>query len=133
MGVLKLKTNNMNNDAYNDATNEPLYLDNDATPDAAIFDGAAPSPTFDAASGTTSTAVSTIVSDAHISPSEQQQHTNPFYPVNMKNMAKKDTINPTPVPEFPTAVPSDASARSPGLIVCNSPYSLRNCNFSPAP
>ena len=50
--MLKLKTNDMNNDACDDATNRPVSLNNEATPDAAIFAGAAPAPTSGAAAGT---------------------------------------------------------------------------------
>ena len=59
-----------------------------------------------------------------------KQHTKPFSPVNMNKMAKKYTTDTTPVYDSPTASPAEASARSPGLTVSNSPYSLRNCNFS---
>ena len=40
--TLKLKTNDMKNDARDDATNRPASLNNEATPDAALFIGTAP-------------------------------------------------------------------------------------------
>ena len=43
-----------------------------------------------------------------------------IYPVNMKNMAKKGTIETTPTHGAPTAAPANASAWSPGLTVSNS-------------
>ena len=113
----------MNDDARDDATDQPVSLNNEATLDVAVFAGTNPIPT--AASG----AASNIVSDAHIPPSGQKQHTKPFYPVNMDNMAKKDTIDTIPAPESPTTALADASARYSVLIVSNSPYSLRNSNF----
>ena len=43
--MLKLKTNDMNDVACNNATNQPVSLKNEATPDAAVFDVAATAPT----------------------------------------------------------------------------------------
>ena len=42
----------MNNNARNDATDQPISLNNETTPDAAVFAGTAPAPTAVAAAGT---------------------------------------------------------------------------------
>ena len=90
-----------------------------------FFSGVDPSPT-----DVTGAAASTIVPDAHTPPSGVKQHTKPFYPANMKEMAKKDKIDTTPAPNAPTGATADASSLSTGFTVSNSPYSLRNHNFS---
>ena len=113
----------MNDDTHSDAADPPFYLNNEANPDSAVFSGAAPAPT--AAALTTST----IVPHAHISPSGQKHHTKQFSPVNTNKNPNKDTIVTTPVPDAPTAAPADAYSLSPGLIVSNYSYSLRNHNF----
>ena len=41
----------MNDDAPDDATGQPVSLNNKSTPDAAVFAGAAPAPTSGAATG----------------------------------------------------------------------------------
>ena len=79
----------MNDDARNEDTDRPFNLNNEANPDTAIFSGAAPDPTATVAAA----AASTIVPNAHITPSGKKQHTNPFSSANMKNMAKKDTTD----------------------------------------
>ena len=84
----------MNNDTCNNATDRPVSLNNEATSDATVFPSSAPAPTVSAV--TFSGAASTIVPDAHIPPSGQKQHTEPFSPVNMKKMAKKEKIDTTP-------------------------------------
>ena len=56
----------MNNDSQEDATNEPIYLNNEATPGASVLNGAATDPTIATAAAA---ANSTIVPDAHIPPS----------------------------------------------------------------
>ena len=90
-----------------------------------FFSGSDPSPTAAIAVAATST----IVPGAHIPTLGQKQHTKPFSPVNMKKMDKKGTINTNPDPEAPAKASVDASTRSPGFIVSNYPYSLRNRNF----
>ena len=50
-GNAKIKTNDMNNDDRNDATNQPVSLNNEDTPDAAIFVRATPAPSANTASG----------------------------------------------------------------------------------
>ena len=122
-GSAKIKTNRLNDDACNNAINWPVSLNNEATPYNAVFSGAAPTST------SATDVASTIVPDAHIPPSGQKQHTKPFYPVNMKKVAQKYTLGTTPAPYAPTATTADASSRYPGLVVSNSPYSLRNRNF----
>ena len=69
-GTPKLK----NNDVKNDATDRPVYLNNETNLDVAIFYGASSSPTAGNGAG----AASTIVPDTHIPLSGQKQHTNPF-------------------------------------------------------
>ena len=112
----------MNNNTRDGATYIPVSLNNEATTYAAAFSGAAPSPTA-------ATAASTIVPDSHTPPSGKKQRIKPFYPVNMKKMCKKDTIDTTSVPDAPTATSTNASSQSPVLKVSNFPYSLRNRNF----
>ena len=51
MGTLKLKTNNMNNDTHNGATNQPVSLKNESTPDETVFSDSVPAPTAGAATG----------------------------------------------------------------------------------
>ena len=79
----------MNNDACDDATNRTVSLNNGNIPYSTVFDVVAPASTSGAASA------STVVTDAHIFPSGQKQHTEPFYPVNMKDMENKATIYTT--------------------------------------
>ena len=52
----------MSDDACNDATNRLLALNNEATPDAIVFDGATSAPTV------ATSAAFTIVPDVHIPP-----------------------------------------------------------------
>ena len=52
----------MKNDTCDDATDQTVSLNNESTPDAAVFSGAAPAPTSGA---------STIVLDTRIPPSGQ--------------------------------------------------------------
>ena len=59
--MLELKTNGMNYDAHDDATDQTVSLNNKPTPDATVFSGAAPAPTVWSAAGT----ASTIVPDSH--------------------------------------------------------------------
>ena len=113
----------MNENARDNATNWPVSLKNKATPDAAVFACTTPATTVDAAAATT------IFPGGHIPPSGGKQHAKPSSPVNMKKMAKKDTIYTNPAPPAPTAVPVNAYARSPGFTVSSSPSSLRNRNF----
>ena len=61
----------MNNNACNDATDRPLYLNNEVNLDAAVFAIAAPAPTVSAATALTSN----IIPDSHILPSGQKPHT----------------------------------------------------------
>ena len=58
----------MNFDVRNEATNLPVSLKNEATPDAAVFPRATPAPN----SGAATAAASAIVPDAHIAPLEQK-------------------------------------------------------------
>ena len=89
----------------NDATNPPIFLKNEATPDSTVFASANPAST-DASAGTGY--APNIFPDAHIPPSGQKQYTKPFYPVNAKNMDKKNTIDTTPEPDAHTdAFPHD--------------------------
>ena len=119
----------MNNNACNDATDRPLYLNNEVNLDAAVFAIAAPAPTVSAATALTSN----IIPDSHIPQSGQKQHTKPFSPVNMNKIYKKEKIKTNPVPEDPTDAPAESFTWYPGLTVSNSPYSLRNRNFTTSP
>ena len=65
----------MNENAADNATDQPTTLNNGSNPDAAIFDGATPSPTDSANAGTRY--ASNIVPDVHIPPSGQKNHTKP--------------------------------------------------------
>ena len=58
----------MNGNASDDATDPPVSLNNEATPDSAIFSGTAPASTATAGAAVTAFAASTILSDAHIPP-----------------------------------------------------------------
>ena len=49
--MLKLKTNDMNYDARNGATGQPISINNEATSYAAVFAGTAPAPTDSATAG----------------------------------------------------------------------------------
>ena len=120
----------MNDDARDGANNLPVSIKNEATPDASIFTWAAPALTSGtAAAAAAAAAGSTIVHDAHIPPSGGKQRANPFSPVNLKNMAKVDTIDTTPESDTSADAYTDASAQYPDLKVSKSPYSLRNRNF----
>ena len=54
MGTLKQKSINMNNDARDGTTDRPVYLNNEVTPDATVFSGAAPASTAFAGTGAAS-------------------------------------------------------------------------------
>ena len=110
----------MNNNDRDDATDRPIPLNNESTPDAAVFSRAALAPT---------SAASVIVPDAHIPPSGKKQYTKPFSQVNTNKMSEKVTINTTPSPKALTTAPSNAPSQHAGLTVLYYPYSLRNCNF----
>ena len=116
----------MNDNTRGDAIYWPISLNNEATPDASIFAGAAPAPT-------STVIASIIVPEAHIPPLGQKQHTKTFSPVHMKKMAKKDTIDTTPAPDALTAALADTSAQSPGLTVSNSRIHWEIEIFPPAP
>ena len=92
----------MNNNACDDSTNQPVSLNNEDTPDAAVFAGTSSTPTVVGAA-------SDIVPDAHILSSGQKQHTKPFSTVKMKKIAKKYTIDTPLVTDTPTTNPVDAS------------------------
>ena len=97
----------MNNDDCNNATNQPVSLNNKYNPYTAVFDIASPAPTYGAIAtaavdATVAAAASTIVPDAHIPPSGKKQYTKLFSPVNMNKMANKDTIYTIPALEAPT-------------------------------
>ena len=66
----------MKYNTHNDATDQPVSLNNEETPGATVFSVTAPAPTAGAAAGAVA---STIVPDAHIPPSGQKQHTKPFF------------------------------------------------------
>ena len=104
----------MKNDACNGTTNWDIYLKNEANPDTTIFSGTSPVP---AAADAVATA-STIIPDAHIPPSGQNQHTNQFSQVNMKNIDKKEKLttllHPTlPLPLLSTLLPDTLAWKSP--------------------
>ena len=66
----------MNNDAHDDATEQPVSFNNEATPDVAFSPRSNTAPTAGSAA-----AASIIVPEAHIPPSGQKQHTKPFSPI----------------------------------------------------
>ena len=70
--TLLLKTSDMKDDVRDDATDQPVSLQNEATRDAASFSVAAPYPIADSA------AVSIIVPDAHIPSSGKNSTTINF-------------------------------------------------------
>ena len=115
----------MKNGARDEATNQPVSLNNEVNLFAAVFDGTAAAPT----SGAAANNASIIVPDDYIPSSGQKQNTKPFSPVNMKKMAKKDTIGTTSAHESPIPAPTNASARFTLLEVPNSPYPLKNSSF----
>ena len=102
----------MNDDTRDNDKNWHVSLNNKYTPDASVFSSASPSPTSGAA---------TIVTDAHIPPLGQIQHTKIFSPVITKKMTNKDTIDTNTEPEATTNATINSSYRSPSLTVSNSP------------
>ena len=114
----------MNDDARNDDTGMPVYLNNKYTPGITVLSRNVPYPNVD-----TDAVASAIVPGAHIPPSGQKEHTTPFSLVNMKKMTKKEKIDSPTAPDAPTASPVDTYALSPGLTLPKSPYLLRNRNF----
>ena len=111
----------MNNKNANNSTNQPVNLDNESTPDVAIFTAA----TAAAASA------SAIVPDARFLSSGPKLDTELFSKGKINNMADKDTINATPAPNAPNSDNPDAVAQYYGSADSNSPYSLRNLKFPP--
>ena len=118
----------MNNDGHEDATDQPVSLNNESNPDAVVLPvPLLPPLTRSAAAG--AGGASTIVPDAHIPPSGQKQHTKKFYAVKTKEMSNKEKVYTTLASDAPTDTLYDGSSLSPGFTVSNSPYSLINRNF----
>ena len=74
----------MNNNAADDATNQPITLENESTPDATVFAAADPAAT--------AAATSAIAPDAYFLPPGIKLDTEIFLKENTKNMDDKDTI-----------------------------------------
>ena len=107
----------MNNDAVNNTNNQHVAPDNEATPYAADFSAAAP------------VATAAISPYAHFLSSGLKLDTELFSKGSINNMAYKDTINTTPVPNAPDSDTPDASAQYAGSTDSSSPYSLINRKF----
>ena len=74
----------MNDDAADDATDWPVTLENESTPDAAVFAAAAPAATSAAASAA-DTAAFTIAPDSHFLSSGLKLDTEIFSKWNIKS------------------------------------------------
>ena len=87
MGTLKYKSINMNDNYANYVTDQPITLDNEATPNAVFF------------------AVATAITpDSYLLPSGLKLDTGIFFKRNIKNMADKDKIDTTPTPTHPKLI-----------------------------
>ena len=91
----------MNNGTANDATNQNVNLNNESTPYATIFAAASPATTTAAA----------IAPDAHFLSLGLKLDTEIFLKGNTNNMADKDTIETTPVPNVTTNDKSDDASQ----------------------
>ena len=91
-GNSKHKISDMNNYAANNATNQYVTLDNEATPDIAVLSDAP---------AATATAASDIVPDAHFLSLGLKLDNELFSKGNIKYMDENDTINTTPVTNSP--------------------------------
>ena len=99
----------MNDNSANDATNQPVTLDNKATPDAAIF----------------------VPAIARFLSSDIKLGIEIFSKGNIKKISDKDTIDTTPSYDVPNNDNNNATTQDYGSNDSNSPYSLRNRIFAP--
>ena len=115
----------MNDDAANNATNQPVTLENEDTPGFAVFAAANPAATAAAVDATT------IAPDSHFLSHGIKLDTELFSKGNIKNMADKDKFDVSPDPDLPNADTPDASAQDSGSTDSNYPYSFINSKFLP--
>ena len=101
---------NINYNAMQNYTNQPVTLDNESTLDAAAFSDAAPA---------TSAA---IALDAHFISSGIKLDIEIFPKGNIKKMVDKETTDTTPAPESHDADTPDTYAQDSGSTDSNSPY-----------
>ena len=112
----------MNDDAANNATNQPISLKNDAIQYASVFNVATPSDTA---------AASTIALDAYFLSSRLKLDNEIFSKGNINHMADEDTLYTTSDPNAPNNDTSNASAQDSVSTDFNSPYSLINSQICP--
>ena len=96
----------MNNDTVNTATNQPVTINNDATPDSDFF----------AAND------ANIAPDAYFLSSGIKLDTEIFSKGDINNMADKYTINTTPVPNLLNADTPKSAAQDDSSTDSNPPY-----------
>ena len=116
----------MSYDSANDAIDQPITLENEYTPDTAIFAAAAP-----VANAADDAATPTIAPDAHFLSSGLKLYTELFSKGKINNMADKEIIYTSPAPDSIDADTPNAIAQYSGSTDSNSPYSLRNHKFAP--
>ena len=119
----------MNDATANNATNQPVNQENEATPDVAVFMAANNAAT--AAATAAASAISNISHDAYLLASGLRLETELFLKGNTKNMADKYTINTTAPPDTPDLDNLNTSAQDEGSTDSNSLDSLINRKFAP--
>ena len=107
----------MNDDAMNNATNQPATLDNEATPDAAVFSATA--------------AAVAIAPDPHFLTSGLKIDTEILLNGNLNDMADKDTLNTPPATNAPDDNTPNADVQNAGSTDSSSPHSLINHKLTP--
>ena len=118
----------MNDNSVNESNNQPITLNNEATPDASVFSVTAPSVTVIA---TAAIEDAFIAPGTHFLSSGIKLDTELFSKGNRKNMSDKGTINTTPASDAPDADTFDAAAHDYDPTDSNSPYSFRNFKLAP--
>ena len=109
----------MNNKTANNATNWPITLDNESTPDSTVFDATAPA-------STTSAAAAAISPDSDFLLSGLKLNTDLFKKGNINNMADKDKMDSTLAPNKVNDYNPDYYAQDDDCTNSNFLYSLRN-------
>ena len=125
LGTLKHKSSDIIDNTVKNATNQPVPLDNEVTPDVAVFSVA------DSAGTVAAAADSFIAPDAYFLSSGLKLDTELFLTGSINNMADKYKIYPTPGPNVPESDTPNSSAQDYGPLTPNSLYPLRNRKFAP--
>ena len=108
----------MNSNPMKNTTNQPVTINNETNPHAAIF------------SASLAVTASAIAPDVHFLSSGLKLDTDIFSKGNINHLNNKDTIDTTPDPYAPEDDTSNASSQDYSSIESSLPYSLRNFKFA---